>query len=496
MKDKLKTFIKKGKWLRSAIFTALLIALIIAVYICINIALDKIDPSDIDFTSEKLYSLSQESKDKVASVNKDTKIIIYGLLNNYPEVEDFAKMYAKENEHITYEILDDSGTRMDLQQEYGLGSITDDLIIVETETHKKALTKSELYSFDYTTYEDVNIVEQSLTNAIIAVNLEKTPKIYFAVDHAYYKDQYTVAMEYLSNEANDVSSLNIIANGGIPDDCDTLVITTLSEDFTEFETSEILAYINNGGNLMVLADPNFGMIDLPNFNNILANYGISLSKGEVFESNSGNMISGYADMIIPDINTTSEITRYIATDGAVVFIGAGVINSVSYDELENLGVTKTDLIYAKDTTFLRNEYDTSDVSRKSTDEDAAGAAMGSLLTKTITKEDGTTVESELIIYTTSISASDLSITLYGNTSNSSQQVMGIMFYNNKDLVINSISYLTQRKDNITLRKDSGTIYTFTATEQETVIIETIIIALPILIILVGIIVWQIRRRKK
>ena len=75
-------------------------------------------------------------------------------------------------------------------------------------------------------------------------------------------------------------------------------------------------------------------------------------------------------------------------------------------------------------------------------------------------------------------------------------MLGIMFYNNKDLLVNSVSYLTQRTDNITIRKDQGTVYTFTATQTEKNVIVGIIVALPIIIILTGIIVWQVRRRKK
>ena len=101
-----------------------------------------------------------------------------------------------------------------------------------------------------------------------------------------------------------------------------------------------------------------------------------------------------------------------------------------------------------------------------------------------------------LLYSNSIMVSDLAVTLNGTTSNSSSKVMGIQFYNNKDLMINSVSYLTQRTDNVTIRKDTGTTYTFTATEQEVLIIKIIIIALPVAVLLAGIIVWQVRRRKK
>ena len=58
MKEKLSAFLQKGKWLRSALFTVILIAIIIAVYDGIIIGLNKANITDIDLTSEKLYSLS------------------------------------------------------------------------------------------------------------------------------------------------------------------------------------------------------------------------------------------------------------------------------------------------------------------------------------------------------------------------------------------------------------------------------------------------------
>ena len=71
----------------------------------------------------------------------------------------------------------------------------------------------------------------------------------------------------------------------------------------------------------------------------------------------------------------------------------------------------------------------------------------------------------------------------------------IAYRQNKDLVLNSIAYLSDREEDITVRKSIGTV-TYTATEQEHRIILAIITAVPVLIIIIGIIVWIVRRRKK
>ena len=68
-------------------------------------------------------------------------------------------------------------------------------------------------------------------------------------------------------------------------------------------------------------------------------------------------------------------------------------------------------------------------------------------------------------------------------------------HNNKDVILNSISYLTERTDTITIRKTSEE-ERYTVTDQEDAIIKTIIFVLPVLIIGIGIVVWQVRRRKR
>ena len=71
----------------------------------------------------------------------------------------------------------------------------------------------------------------------------------------------------------------------------------------------------------------------------------------------------------------------------------------------------------------------------------------------------------------------------------------IAYRQNKDLVLNSIAYLADREEDITVRKSTGAV-TYAATEQENKIILAIITFVPLLIIVIGIIVWANRRRKK
>ena len=71
----------------------------------------------------------------------------------------------------------------------------------------------------------------------------------------------------------------------------------------------------------------------------------------------------------------------------------------------------------------------------------------------------------------------------------------IDLYNNKDIILNSISYLTERTDTITIRKTDDT-QPYSVTEQQDTIIRIIIFTIPFVIIFIGIIVWYIRKRRR
>ena len=75
-----------------------------------------------------------------------------------------------------------------------------------------------------------------------------------------------------------------------------------------------------------------------------------------------------------------------------------------------------------------------------------------------------------------------------------QYISAVNLYNNQDVVLNSVSHLTKRDDTITIRK-TDEVESYTVTDQEDVIIKTIIFVVPVLIIGAGVVVWMLRRRK-
>lgn len=471
----------KKKWLINGSKTIILLLIVILIYIGANILLEKVMLPEIDFTENKIYSLSQETEDKIGNIEKEINITLINY-SNYQSLMNFVEKYVKLNKNINVEKIDDLSSRIDLMQEYTLEA-TDSLIIIKSGENEKTLTDSDLYTMDYTTYEEIDITEEAITNAIVEVTVDKKPKIYFMNNHLMYDIQYySGIMEEIKKDANEVDTVDILANGRVPEDCDCLIISTLKEDITEQERDKIIEYITNGGEILMLCGPNITNIQLTNFEKVLEQYGLTVSNGVVFEGNSSNMMAGYPDFIIEGTSTTT-LTEKLNMSMNLCMIDAGKI-TFNEDKLSELGVEYEILATTSNKAFLRTNLNIQSATRTNQDGEEEVCNIAAIVTKSIGE-----AESKLIIYSNELFAMDMPVKINGYT------MYTVNLYNNKDIILNSISYLNKREDTITIRKNYE-VDNYTVTEQQNTIIMIIIFVLPVLIILTGIIIWQVRRRKK
>ncbi len=473
----------KNKWLKSITLTLLLVGIIICAYLAINFTVEKAEIADIDLTKEKLYSISQETKDKLRNLDTDITISIY---NMYDSVKELANQYARLNDHIKVEKVEDLTSKTKWKTDYGVTD-TSAFIVIATQNREKMLQEYDLFTMDYSTYQQIDITEEAITNGILDVTTTVKPKIYFLTGHNLYSDTY---FQYLQNafieEVNEVTQLNLLTAGKVPDDCDVLVITALKEDIKEMEKDRLIDYIKKGGEILLLLDPNLENVKLANFQKVLDEYGVSISNGIILEGDTNKMVSGAPNFVISTINNSSSITKNMTMDLNVCLINPGRLTIVSDEDLKAKNVTTEILATVSDKAFYRTDLQASSQSKISSDEDASGNTIAAMLTKQINDDTA----SKLIVFASTVFATNTQIQV-----SQTYYMYALDFSNNKDIILNSISYLTEREDNITIRKNVETV-NYQVTETQNRIILTIIFTIPVLIIVVGIVIWVLRRRKK
>ena len=471
------------KWFKETSLTILLIAIIVATCIGINILVENVNLEDIDFTEDKIHSLSDETRQITENIDKEVEII---LINMSESEAELANKYRSINDKISVEVVDDITARTDLVDEYNINANSYGILVRSGEKYK-ILTSNDLYTYDYATYTQIDTREEALTNAIIDVTTEEKPVIYNLIGHnKYSSDYFYLFLTDLADEAYDVYDLDLLTRGEIPEDCSVLIMTTLAEDLTVAERDEILDYINEGGKILYFTDPNSTGKEMPNLQTILDEYGISISEGVVLEQDTDKMLYGTSSAILVTVSPYTSVTNRTDMNLSACFMTSGRIDFEDSEKLEELGVEVETLASTSSNSFYRTDYSITDSSKTDTDEDAAYSTVGALLKKKI--DDDTT--SEMIVYTNNIFISNLLIAI-----SEQDQMYALDFYNNEDLAMNSVAYLTERENMIIIRKDAE-ISTYAVTEQQNLIILSVIFAIPVVIVIIGIIVWQVRRRKK
>lgn len=481
----------KEKWLRQTSLTILLVAIIVCIFITLNLIIKNLKLKPIDFTQAKIYSLSDDSKEEVKKVEQNVTIYYFG----YSEEETaviLGNQYHDINDKISVKLLNAS-ERPDLAAEYGISS-NSKLVAVASSQRYKVISSDDMYTYDTTSYQKIDVTEQKLTNAILDVTIVSKPKVYFLTGHEEEgitegESLYPLS-QYIINEVNDVAKLDLLSSD-IPEVCDALIIASPVKDFTEIETEKLQTYINNGGKIMWMQDPyikirNYDPNNFPNMNKILSQFGISFSKGVIIEQSPDNMVAGLPELIIPEL-TYNEIVKDIYTDGKIIMADAGRINIESSEKLNELNVTANTFVKTSEKAIYKENFNVNTYGLTKAEGDEEGSfVLGATLTKKINDEKSAT----LVAYSNSLFATN-NILIIGD-----KQTSLIAQRNNKDILLNSVAFLTNREDSIRIRKDTGMVTFNTATKTQDTIVKTIIFSIPIFIIILGITVTIMRKHKK
>lgn len=142
--------------------------------------------------------------------------------------------------------------------------------------------------------------EQDLTNAIVKVTQGEQSKIYFVQGHRERDtagsegDGYTTAASALQSDNFAVEKLVLAQQSEVPADADVLVIAGPQVDYLPSELELIRAYLRRGGKLLLMLDPP-EKVEQPPITNLLAfarEWGIDVGQNVVVDANPNSRAFG------------------------------------------------------------------------------------------------------------------------------------------------------------------------------------------------------------
>lgn len=464
--------------------TVLLVVILIAAYVVLNLWMQTINLAQIDLTKDKLHTLTDQSKNIAKEIDKDMTFYVWEYDEN-SSVIDLLKQYNHENSKITYKIV--TSDDLETVKKYGFESNYPSIIGEAEDGRVSYINSSDLYSYDDTS-SVVDLTEQKLTNAINNLSSSEATKVYFLEGKTNYTTANGLAYlsTYLQNEYYEVSTIDMISNPVIPEDCDVLAIMGLASDLSESEAKNICEYIENGGDLIITNDIDFvnGNRNLPNFQKVLDEYAISMPN-KVVQEDSSNTVSGYNNMIIQsNVASDHEITRLMYnyntntnTGYSVkpILAGSGIIE-LDTEKMATSSITSTPILMSSTSATLSNLA----TETVEPNEDGSYYVLGAAIQKMVESGD----ESRLVVFASTSSFSDNSL-----------DGQNPMFAYNSNVILNSFAFSANRGELYSIRK-SSTYTKYSPTETQDRVVKTIIYAVPAVVVIVGACVWVRRRRLK
>ena len=465
-------------------YSTAMIAVMIAVVVVFNLVVLQIpdDIREVDLTSNRIYSLSDDSK-KIASAVTDD-ITLYFLAQENDEamrtkdqtIERMLKNYANANDNIKLKYIDPVVNakfyKKYSEQDPGYSGV---IVADETTGRNKAIPYSDMYEteVDYQTYTEQTTgydIEGQITSAIQYVTMtdEELVNAYFTSGH----DELTIEPSFakvLENDNITTDTVSLLTDESVPDDCELLIILSPSSDFTPSEADAVIAYAEKGGDLLIVTNPDaMATVKMDNFKKILAWYSLEVTDDIVIDYSNGHYYAalGSPAYLLPSLESGNEITGTLVNEGfGTVFLPeAQPVTGTSSDD-----ITVTDLLTTSDEAFLSNDSD--DAEKKS-------YTVGIMAEKTL--DSGT---SKAVVYTSAYIFTDQVDQLIGNM--------------NQKLFSNTVQSMVElATDFVTIPSKSMDSYLtipMTVGNFLTVIGFALIAAVGIII--AGIAIWAVRRKK-
>lgn len=437
----------------------------------------------IDVTSQKLYTLTDDTKNYLKTLEKDITIYVVGTESSVDDV--VSKMltnYDEASKHISVEYVD-TESNPTFVSGYTESDLSTGSCIVVCGDVSKVVSYDDMYEYevDYTTYSQSTSGydgEGLITSALQYVTTEDMPVVYQLEGH----DETPLSSGYsdVVSKANmSLESLNLLTVDAVPEDCAALIIHAPQTDFSDDDTAKILTYMKNGGQVFLTLDFN-SVSDLTNVKSILEAYSVSVRDGMVADMDR----SYYYQMpyfLLPTVEST-EATSDVAGTMSVL-----APYSLAFTYPEDAEVyTYTPLLSSSESGVLKQNVTVDTISqitdsstvKKEDGEEEGSFTLGLMVN---TDEGGT-----LFVYGSS----------YLFTDSANQYVSG----RNAKLFLDNLNIMTEDEesssDAVVVASKSYSQDYLTPTANGVLIFGILFgIAVPLVIIIVGIVIWALRRRR-
>lgn len=432
--------------------TIVLSLAVLAILVGVNILVFRHDKR-FDMTTEKLYSLSQQSRKIAAHLKRNVNFLYFDNQAN-SRLNELMGEYGTQNRRIRFRRIDPIA-HPELAKQYNVRSMGSMIAVSAGRTvHLKGKQ------------------EEDITNALIQISNTSVKTVCFVEGHgekslsATGADGYSTVKSELTKEDYKVRSVNLVTADGVPAACSVVVIAGPRQALFPQEATMVGKYLDGGGKLFLLADP----MTHTGLSSVLASWNIKLGNNIVIDTSGVGRLFGTGPAV-PLVHSygSSPITEGFS--GSMTFFPlaqtVGLVNSSKFTpQTEKLLQTSP------------QSFTTPKIVGRTVSYDPKTDQKGPLTLGMTAEQKEKGKQARLVVI--------------GNSEFATNRWVGLQ--RNGDLFYNAVGWLSQQSNMISIRPKSPLNSRVTMSEAERRTLTWFSLGvLPGLVVLAGIWMWWKRR---
>lgn len=484
--------IQKRRWtisrnmISTSVFSTGMIAIVVALTVVVNLIASALPETytQIDATSQKLYSITEDTEKYLDTLKDDVTLYVMVNKNSKDDnVDRTLQKYASASKHVKVKYVDPNVSPT-FASKYTDNDVTSNSIIVVCGDRSKVIDyNSDIYEYSYDSSYNYSVTgydcEGQVTAAIQYVTSESTTNVYELTGH----DESTLSgdfSEVFQKRFMNVGSLSLLTVDAIPEDCQAIFITAPQSDLSEDDLSKLSQYLGNGGKIYLSIDYS-KWNDLTNFKKLLSDNNIETTESLLAETDRSYYYQS-PFYLLPNVENT-EVSSSVA-GMTQVFVPYSV--GLTYTGEDDSNVTS--FMTTSDTTIAKAAANIAAVQSQA---DAANIASA---------QDGDTQgQYSLGIMVTNENGGELCV--LGSAMMCTDSANQIVSGHNATLFNGIVNALVttddENSDNaVVIAAKDYTVSNLTVSANAMLVYGILWgIFMPIVLIIIGIIVWA-RRRKR
>ena len=350
--------------IKNGAYASILIVIVLAVVILVNLVAGAIPTkyTQYDISTTGLFTLSDTTKNMLSSLDKD--VVAYYLAETGNEDANITRMldrYAGESSHFKWEQRDPA-IYPTFAQKYDAADANSSSVILTCGDKSTLVDYQDMYQADYSDYYTTGSytmsfnAESNLTSGIAKVISDTAYTLYQLTGHGETALETTFT-DTLANSNVTVSDLNLLTAGTVPEDAAAILINAPQADYSAAEIETVKSYLDGGGRLLVTTGIDYAT---PNLDGLLAQYGMSRQDGLLIENDSEHYAYRYPQTWLLPTVAKNDVTSGM-TDGMYAF--TPVAQGITKDA-DNSDITFTTLLSTSSSSYAMSDYATAETAQQ------------------------------------------------------------------------------------------------------------------------------------